>query len=589
MYRDRDAAAAGAATDPAPAEPGGSQGGGAPEGAAQAATAAPTSALHASRAFLQSIIDAVPESIVVIDREYRVVLTNRSARVAAGGRDPDSACIKCHELSHRRSTPCEGREDPCPLREVIRTRAPVVVTHTHFDAAGTESIVEITASPILDELGEVIQVVEACRDVTERVGFIEFERLVSTISNRLVSVGAEAIDQEIRLALRMIGEYARVDRSYVFQFSRDGQRISCTHEWCAPGVPPGIQDVQDAPLGAFPWQVPRHLRGEVVQVPRVSDLPEEARAEKELLTRQGVRSLLCVPLAYGGGVLGFLGFDSVRGEKDWPPRAVVLLRLVGEIFAGALTRKRSEERILEISGELERSNLDLQHFASVVSHDLKAPLRAVSLFLELLQRRNEGRLDEESAGFVARSRDAARHMGRLIDDLLAYSRAGTRKAEYAAVDAGAALQRALDNLAPAIQESGAAVKRGEMPTVVADEGQLTQVFQNLVDNALKYRDPARPCEVRIAVRRGEGHWLFQVSDSGIGIDPKDAQRVFVIFERLHSAEDRPGTGVGLAICKRIVERHGGRIWVESQPAQGSTFSFTLPDRPAGGKEESAAF
>ncbi len=248
------------------------------------------------------------------------------------------------------------------------------------------------------------------------------------------------------------------------------------------------------------------------------------------------------------------------------------VRIYGEDIT---ERKRVEEALQQTAEALERSNKDLEQFASVASHDLQEPLRTVSGFVQLLQKKYANQLDTEADTFIEYAVDGTRRMETLIKNLLAYSRVTTRGTELVPTDAGAALRQALDNLHATIQDAGAEITYGELPTVRADGTQLAQLFQNLIGNALKFHGGAPP-KIHVDASRQGDHWLFSVRDNGIGIAPEFQDRIFLIFERLHSRQKYPGTGVGLAICKRIVDRHGGRIWVESKPGQGATFSFTLP-------------
>jgi len=255
--------------------------------------------------------------------------------------------------------------------------------------------------------------------------------------------------------------------------------------------------------------------------------------------------------------------------------AVLLYEDTGQPFAfqGILMDITERKQIEE---ELARSNQELQQFAYVASHDLREPLRAVVGYLQLLQKRCGEQLNEEAHRFVERALAATFRMDNLTHDLLAYSRVGTRGQPLQPVDCEYVLEQALANLQVAIEESGAKVTHDPLPTVQADPSQLGQVFQNLIGNALKFRREEAP-QVHIGAERNGTHWRFFVRDNGIGIEPQYAERIFVIFQRLHSRQKYEGTGIGLAICKRIVERHGGRIWVESEPGKGSTFFFTLPD------------
>jgi PAS domain S-box-containing protein len=238
-------------------------------------------------------------------------------------------------------------------------------------------------------------------------------------------------------------------------------------------------------------------------------------------------------------------------------------------------RKHAEEELRRRAEELARSNAELERFAYVASHDLQEPLRMVSSYTQLLARRYEGRLDEDADEFIRYAVDGATRMQALINDLLAYSRVGTRAPEPSPTDLGAAFEAVRNNLRVAIEESGASVVAEGLPVVRGDETQLVQLLQNLIGNSIKFRG-GRPPEVRVAAERHGPEWVVSVRDNGVGFEEEYADRIFVVFQRLHAGGGYAGTGIGLAICKKIVERHGGRIWAESEPGKGSTFYFTLP-------------
>lgn len=238
-------------------------------------------------------------------------------------------------------------------------------------------------------------------------------------------------------------------------------------------------------------------------------------------------------------------------------------------------RKRAEELLRQKARELARSNAELEQFAYLVSHDLQEPLHVAAGFLQLLARRYRDRLDETGKEFVRRALDSLSRLEQKIKDILEYSRVTTRGKEFERVDANVILAQVLKDLSLAIQEKKAKVTYEPLPVVMADPSQLERVFQNLIGNALKFCGD-KPPQVHIGARPTDGEWQFFVQDQGIGIDPKHHERIFLMFERLHPAGQYPGTGIGLAICKKIVERHGGRIWVESEPGRGATFYFTLP-------------
>jgi signal transduction histidine kinase len=234
-----------------------------------------------------------------------------------------------------------------------------------------------------------------------------------------------------------------------------------------------------------------------------------------------------------------------------------------------------EQRVADRTRELERSNQDLEQFAYVASHDMQEPLRMVTNYLQLLRQRYKGKLDNNAEEFIGFALDGAERMQGLILDLLAYSRVGTQGKEFEPADCNEIFERARKNLKVAIEESKAIVTTEPLPTVLGDHVQLLQLFQNLIGNAIKFRSQMPPVIHLRAEKKGD-EWLFSVRDNGLGIEPKDFERIFVIFQRLHSRDKYPGTGIGLSVCKKIVERHGGRIWVESEAHKGTTFYFTLP-------------
>ena len=315
-------------------------------------------------------------------------------------------------------------------------------------------------------------------------------------------------------------------------------------------------------------------------------------SEKEMLNRPFLdfvhpddreATLKAVQILKNGGSL--VNFENRYVCRDGTYRRL-LWACVPEVEEGLLyatardvtEQREAEARNSAFTEELKRSNEELERFAYVSSHDLQEPLRTIASFSELLAANYRGRLDADADEFIQYIVDGATRMQRLIDDLLTYSRVGRQPRRFAPVDLGKLLQGVMDDLDLAMEESKSVVTHEPLPVISGDEVQLSQLLQNLIGNAIKFRRPGKPARVQVSAARGDRCWKLAVRDDGIGIDPQYFDRVFIIFQRLHGREEYPGTGIGLAVCKKIVERHGGRIWVKSRPGKGSTFQFTLQDQ-----------
>lgn len=295
----------------------------------------------------------------------------------------------------------------------------------------------------------------------------------------------------------------------------------------------------------------------------------------------GIRSGVAFPVLVQDDVVAVLEFFSPTVGR---PAATLLdvLGQVGALVGRAIEREQAALALTSKNLALHRSNEDLSQFAYIASHDLQEPLRIITSYLQLLEKKYADKLDDQGRGFIEYAAGGAERLKRLINDLLAFSRVETERKPMTDANLDASLDRALQNLSLRIEDAGAEVVRKSLPTLQADEGQMTQVFQNLVGNAIKFARKDGAPRIEVSCAKEDGVWHFQVKDNGIGMDSSHASRVFVIFQRLHGADEYEGTGIGLAICKRIIDRHNGRIWVESDgPGRGCTIHFTLPPRQPG--------
>ncbi|WP_339104465.1 ATP-binding protein [Haloterrigena salinisoli] len=317
----------------------------------------------------------------------------------------------------------------------------------------------------------------------------------------------------------------------------------------------------------------------------VEDLETETRfGGPALLTDHDVRSGISTvigPIDEPWGILGTHDTDA----KTFTDEDVNFVQSVANVLAEAIERRQYQAELEELIADLEESNERLEQFAYAASHDLQEPLRMVSSYLRLIDRRYGDELDEDGREFLEFAVDGADRMREMIEGLLQYSRVETRGDEFAPVDLETVLADVRENLTVKIEEHDARITTESLPRVRGDEGQLRQVFQNLVSNAIEYSG-AEPPRIHVSAERNGAEWTVSVTDNGIGIEPAYQERIFEVFQRLHDREEHSGTGIGLALCERIVERHGGEIWVDSEPGDGATFSFTVPaieadsDRPS---------
>jgi PAS domain S-box-containing protein len=421
------------------------------------------------------------------------------------------------------------------VSELIRTPA---VFETKFrDKNGTVSDVEISACGV--QLGDQWYLYASARDVSKRkqieASLLESRQFLSDIFDFLPDA-TFVVDRE----------------KTVIAWNRAMEEMS------------GVSKEEMLGRGDHAYSIPLYgdRRSQLIDLIDADD--EELRANYQDITRIGERlfaETFCPILRNG------------KGAHVWAIVAPLYNHEGTRI--GAIESIRDITAIKEAEANLARSNRELELFAYVASHDLQEPLRKISGFTELLANRYKGAFDEKAESYMEYIVDGAVRMRTLINDLLNYSRVMNSNKEHKATDCSALLDKVLRDMEPALNESNAEIVCGRLPVVQADPAQLGQLFQNLISNAIKYRGTASP-KIRINAFQQHTNWLFSVADNGIGIAPEFFERIFVIFQRLHTRAEYPGTGIGLAVCQKIIEHHGGKIWIESTESSGSTFFFTLP-------------
>lgn len=381
------------------------------------------------------------------------------------------------------------------------------------------------------------------------------------------------IEDILQTSVMEVQKMLQADRVLIYRLWPDGT---------GSGVAEAVESTWPQVMGVvFPEEVfPEEVREEY-RCGRIRNLADVNTDQSvppclvKFLHELQVSAKLVVPILTQGDLWGLLIAHQCSGPRRWNTFETELLQQLANQIAIALTQAQLLEQEVLQRQELARSNNELQQFAYIASHDLQEPLRMITSYLQLLERRYRGQLDADADDFIQYAVDGALRMRTLINDLLTYSRIGTRGQSFELTDSSAALKRAIANLEVAIAESNAIITYADLPQVQADPTQLVQLFQNLVSNALKFRSESS-CLVEVTAKQQENAWLFSVKDNGIGIDPQYTEQIFIIFQRLNNRTDYPGTGIGLAVCKKIVERHGGSIWVESAFGEGATFHFTLP-------------
>jgi len=439
------------------------------------------------------------------------------------------------------------------------------------------------------------------RDITEREELRsqqdrlhQLMQLQAKLASSFINLPIEDIDAGINQALADIGALVSADRVYIFIY-RPGTFVACnTHEWCAQGIEPVIDQLQSVSMDLMPDWIDAHEQRKAFWIDDVKELP--AGSVRELLEPQGIRSLITLPMISPNGRVGFVGFDSVRSTNNFNHDEIRLLHLFAQMLLNVTERRTAEAKLRDLNTQLEQrvaertqqldisvkrlsqANRELESFAYSVSHDLKSPLRSVEGFASLLLQEHSEALNEEARHYLNRIQRATMHMARLISDLLAYCHIEELGKGLVRMRLTNEVREVLEGMRNELEAQQARVRVNIAPDLaaIAHPQGLAMVLRNLIDNAMKFSRPGHTPEIEIEARMLGPLVRLSVRDRGMGFDMKHHDRIFAIFQRLHRPDQIAGTGIGLAMVHKAVERMEGRIWAESAPGEGATFNIELP-------------
>ncbi|MDO9293738.1 MAG: PAS domain-containing protein [Hydrogenophaga sp.] len=552
--------------------------------------AAEQTALH-QRQLLEKIFDVLPDLFFLLDDEGTIIEHLASAESLLYAPPDQFVGKRVHEVM--------PPEFVTPfMKKAMETRSGQLVRHEymlplpdgphHFEA-------RLARLPGSEQLMAIVRdISDQKRLENERERLNHFVVLLFGLASRFINLPVPQMDAAIHEALGDMGRFVSADRAYLFDYDWAARTRSNTHEWCAEGIASGRAHLRNLPLDGDPDWVATHQRGDVIHVPDVDTMPEGAL--KAVLQAQGIRSLITLPLMGPDACLGYVGLDSVRLQHRYDDEEIALLKLFAQMLVNLKLRAGAEARIRELTGQLEQKvtertgqleasvkrlqavNRELESFTYSASHDLRTPLRGIEGFSTLLLEEHGTQLDNQGREYLQRIQRATLHMSQLISDLLAYARLEQMTEQVEPVVLAKLVQEVVLPFQDSLNE-----RHGQLQVavpdhlqVLADPNGLAMVLRNLVDNALKFTPADRAPEIRIEAHEQDGAVHLQVTDRGMGFDMKHHDRVFGMFQRLHRQDQIPGTGIGLAMAHKAVERMGGRIWAHSTPGQGTTFHLELP-------------
>lgn len=417
---------------------------------------------------------------------------------------------------------------------------------------------------------------------------LEFERAAEEISRRFIESDREGLDGAIAWSLQRAGELVDASRVYLFLFSAGGLQVSNTHEWCAPGVSAEKDNLQNLDANKFQYLWDALETERVFIVEDVSKLPDSQAYLRDTLESEGINSMVNVPLLWGNRLQGFIGFDAVGQATQWLEHDLDLLCIIAEIMASTLQRQEAQDALRQLNEKLERrveertaelvvANQEMEAFTYSVSHDLRSPLLVLDGFSQALLEDYGDKLDGNGIKYLGYLQEGSRELGELIDGLLLLSRATRGGMQRRPLDLSAMFASAINDLQAAEPERSVDVKIKSDLKGFGDPRLMRSVMENLAGNAWKYTGRKSPAIIEFGMIREAGRDMFFVRDNGAGFDMEYAEKLFQPFQRMHRADEFPGTGIGLATVKRIVRRHGGTVWADAAVDKGAVFYFNLPE------------
>lgn len=543
------------------------------------------------RYLLRTLIDNIPDYIFVKDNQLRQIINNKANLILLGAKSEAETIGKtAYEYFPKELADQYHRDDLF----VMNSKMPIIDREEPIiDKNGKTKWLLTSKIPLFNPRGDSLGLVGIARDITQRKereqSLILKTKLLETIAEVVkLLLFNENWESAMEECLELMGKAVNADRVYFFENFLDpiSKKLYTKQliEWVQEGISAQIEnpDYQAINLEEHPTFLDLALKNE----PFTYLASELHGKTKEILDEQGIKSILQIPVFIKDHFYGYLGFDDCTQERKWTEEEISFLRTLSSNLAVAIERKNHLDSVKKLNKDLQKSNFELdisnrelEQFAYVASHDLQEPLRMITSFLGQLEKKYNKVLDDKGKQYIFFAVDGAKRMKSIILDLLEFSRIGRISDPFSIIDLNQLMDEVKLLLKSQIEEKNATIIVSQLPIVSSQKSQLRQVFQNIISNAIKYAQNGLDPIITLKVQETKDQWEFTIEDNGIGIAPEYFQRIFIIFQRLHNKEEYTGTGIGLAICKKIIENLGGRIWVESKEHKGSQFHFNLPKKP----------